>query len=481
MAEETGKIIGPSPLVGPSADAPLKLDDATLVGAFDGPPAAGGTSLTWPDGWLWDNLRRPYPFLDILSDNRELEALIADAVIVLPDRVLGDGEPVTLTYLSLDDLESPAVQFLLAGETLLTSGEDGVEYSYEVTESGEWLILQWSSSTVVAKLVCNVTALSAYPAWPVTCEAALTPSAVIPQIAGLAGVSVETEEGQENITAGPVILSEGYNCRLRTQEETRDVTGQPERSVIVDFEAGEGLGRFTRCQSKDDAIYTINGVAGDEQGRFFLTGDDCFIVRPIVGGLSLYNACTACCDCEDMAASYRAAKLLMDSQQTTIVPKLYNSRGYLWDAVRDFYIVRGNVSTDVSVLLRIFCRGSYSQSVQAVVVNRSKQELEDVLLVFTTYTDNGTSGIYVAGSGAIIGPDEEFTLSESSCAFGPFTKNIGTVAARSWRGFQYETLLKPSSLRADAITVFATVSTAYAEDITESCGIVKPVTREDIS
>lgn len=92
-------------------------------------------------------------------------------------------------------------------------------------------------------------------------------------------------------------LRAGRNIKLTYEGEGTD-------TIRVDAISGENLIEPNECENARQlppCIRTINGVAPNEDGEFFINGSDCIEVGELSGGIVIKDLCsTSCCGCDEL-------------------------------------------------------------------------------------------------------------------------------------------------------------------------------------
>lgn len=114
---------------------------------------------------------------------------------------------------------------------------------------------------------------------------------VRPQLRGIPRLVV-TNSGASVPLSSDIELQAGRNCRLVVDTTT------PIPSIRIDFIDGEGT--LDNCDCGENItdsppIRFINDIPGTADGKFYLEGDECIELEPIVNGLRLDNKCSAPC------------------------------------------------------------------------------------------------------------------------------------------------------------------------------------------
>lgn len=233
---------------------------------------------------------------------------------------------------------------------------------------GEFLVVQWYTSDVIATAVLYTPNMPGTPLSLVWDGAALSPSCVVRLPIGVTGITAagaSVPGGQCTLgwsvpsadppywldepapwysIAAPVTLAEGYNCKLETV--TNSEFKSPFNDVVrLSFIPGAGMGRTSGCVADNNAyIRYINGIGPNKAGRFDLGGDDCIQIQGDIGtypsgnihGLYIATTCSPCCQCSDYERSYAAVRKLMRNGLTYVASPLQIARGNLFGAVMDY-------------------------------------------------------------------------------------------------------------------------------------------------
>jgi hypothetical protein len=116
---------------------------------------------------------------------------------------------------------------------------------------------------------------------------------VVPSITGINRIIFDNANGTTYSVSGDVKIEARANLRL-----TYDGLNN---KIILD--AGNGLGLNTFCEDDRTPIKTINGVAPNEDGEFFLEFEDCSEWSPIQYGIIVRDTCSqTCAGCSETEA-----------------------------------------------------------------------------------------------------------------------------------------------------------------------------------
>ena len=129
----------------------------------------------------------------------------------------------------------------------------------------------------------------------------IQPRCVVPSIAGVTSIKLRNGSDVTEAIQGDIVFQAGTNFQLSYDLRT----GTPSDPHIITFSAisGEGLNQDCSCIPTDNlpCIKTINGIGGDTNGNFNLTGSDCIEVTGISNGAKLADSCAKpCCGCNEL-------------------------------------------------------------------------------------------------------------------------------------------------------------------------------------
>lgn len=178
--------------------------------------------------------------------------------------------------------------------------------------------------------------------------------------------------GATTVSSGPIVLAEGYNCRLTPEQVTAADGGRARTRLRVRLAPGDGQGRTPPCTDIAPVLRRINGVGPDAGGNLAIDVGGCYrlqrptvvvsesprTVEPTYGGapvqvaaaarlvseagyeepaaqaavaaatFALSNNCGPCCECRDFVNTYEGVRRL-DTRA-----RLIGVRG---EAVRDLH------------------------------------------------------------------------------------------------------------------------------------------------
>ena len=409
--------------------------------------------------WLENNRTRYYPHVQTAPP---MDAVLLDAVITLPASVAALASDNTKQGISIDhiDLAAEEISIVDNGTAPATGLFDSrlVAHTFVEDASGDYYIAHWyTDDGYSVKLV--------FDEWSVTVAAmpasysSTTPlcaSTVIIQPAKIAGLQAA---GELLDPTEPIILDEGYNCSLTVQPSA--VVGNENRNAILfAFQPGAGAGKYKDCADPEILLRRINGLGPDDVHNFDIAGDDCLFLRPIATGVELLTYCTPCCSCEDMVLTYEAIKKLLDNQQSTILPHLYNARGSLSSGISNFNAIKVAQTSNSSGFVRVFCRGGYIFQVQVVLMNPTSALIESDLTFTPSIDDDSIEGFLIDDSGYIFGAGATkiWTAQDPIGTWATDYTTTISIPARTWRGYQFELSADKDEDRKDALEFGCTVT-----------------------
>ncbi len=332
---------------------PGNLGDFSIFGieAFD--MSGGSDSLAFADGGRRriavnqsPSGGRDYPFMDPSEDVRDL---LGDFYLSFEDPGFAFVPPFRIGWLygfGTSGGSAPGYAFTPVNdrEIVVLDAEDQVVFSSENTISGgyqrqDWAgvrdVIQWITEDAVCRLV-------AFTKWdpgdddPIEYDLDLVPENGI-----LDPRTHDRRPGRVNqlladeTTLGPAVVVDfeaGYNTRM-TIQESEVVEGQRRvTQVVIDAQAGLGLGRYPGCQDSDVVLRQLNGQRPDARGNLRMDAIGCFqLVQPgtrtltddipsaevalTEATLTLKNGCQPCCDCDDIIRTYKGVKNIFEQFQ----------------------------------------------------------------------------------------------------------------------------------------------------------------------
>lgn len=483
--------------------------------------------------WLESNRKRPFPFVgpvEPVAGYTSIDECLVDAIITLPSTVpiistenteqavtieflgLGTLELLGLYYMDANDLDTLNIDqlYLLpvigtgiptvssssstdnpynahvavsdgaigGGTTLFDSRLNTHEFEYE--ELADHLVLHWWDDEYSVKVVLWRDSIPEVY-WPAEPTIPLTPSCVIIQPAK---VSQIVADGVVMDSTVPIILAEGYNCKLTATPNV--VVGSETRDIILaSFVPGEGLGRLKDCEEPEVFVRRINGVEPNDLGEFNLQGDPCIFFRPYHEGapdvdpdhdhgLTMFTYCTPCCTCDDMVTTYAAIKGQLDAQQASIVPMLYNARDALSKGIGRFSGIASSVGADeVTAFARVHCMEKYTFAMQLIIMNGTDSNVT-ANMTFEPQIDDGTiEGFYNTKSGQIVGPNDDWVQLDPGGTWAQYTAQM-VVAKQSWRIYQFQVMAIVAKDRQDMVSFVCDFGSdqpaAYTEQ--ETCSVI---------
>lgn len=167
-------------------------------------------------------------------------------------------------------------------------------------------LLYWETELITLKMVIRKNKLRMFSLYPDSAE--LEARAIYQFPKRVRSIQV----ADSVITGGKVKLTAGYNMSLSTDTESNIRTAN---TITCSAIMGAGKGIETKTCTGEDAfplVTSINGVKPNKDGDFYLTGDDCHTIGFTGSFVSLANACTPCCTCEDMSDTGKLLKAIED-------------------------------------------------------------------------------------------------------------------------------------------------------------------------
>lgn len=189
------------------------------------------------------------------------------------------------------------------------------------------LVIQWTTATGVCRVVQHI-------AWseddvPVDYLSTIEPrsSVLDPRCLDRMPLRIKSIrlEGEDPVSAGNLILQNGFNTELEVQPVSPNDGGRAETEILVGAEAGSGLGRYPGC-GEDNVLRRLGDATGDERGNLLLDGEACYRVQRIAtllhpnprlvdllpAALLLANDCGPCCECDQFVRVYEGIRRLYD-------------------------------------------------------------------------------------------------------------------------------------------------------------------------
>lgn len=438
--------------------------------------------------WLESNKTRAYPFTRPVAD---LDEALIDATITIPGSVAdlsteNEEQKLVIEHLDLAVIAQGSSHVAIAdnsiegGTTLFDSRVD--THTFDSYASSALTVAHWFNDEYSVKLVFDTTNLAGL-AWTQASAIPLTASTIIMQPSKVTSV---VADGTTMDPDDPIILAEGYNCELEVTPNIL-VGGERRDVVLVTFRPGAGQGRLSDCDDPDILLRRINGVEPDTAGNFNFAGDECMFLRPYhVGddaGMTLLTYCVPCCSCDEMVLTHAAMKQLLDTQQTAILPSLYNARDDLHTGIQRYNAIVNDLDGSAA-FHRVYCRGQYVFHVQAILMNGTDSAISSDL-TFTPRIDDAltVTGFAVTGSGYIFGDgsNQVWTAQDVTENWTDGYETSVTIPAGSWRGYQFELSVEKGKGSAD-LSEFScdfdatNISGSWSE---ETCDIVGVTCGED--
>lgn len=335
--------------------------------------------------WLTSNTTIAYPFVERVANpstptGPDFSNLVVDAFLTYPEEV---QKGIRLHSLTDPSGLTPAVEFRYDDNTVAFSGG-----SVRVTPMGPWLVLEWTSSTQLARLLLKTDAIAQYT-WP-----------ALPANAWLVGhalqpiqTHVKSLTAELNTFSGTVELVAGYNVRL-TNLPANDTTARGISQVVVDVQSGEGLGQYPTCSETTTPIMTINGVAPDAYGNYLVRSKECyrseipvsnptgdpFVIVP--NTLKLYNDCSPCCSCDDYVQVYDSVLRNLYTNAKKVSDQAYYVRDQLQSIV-DRWKTEKECREEPTLEVRVTPIPGWLVGVQMIVRNNGKDCSMDLKLAGT--------------------------------------------------------------------------------------------------
>lgn len=143
-----------------------------------------------------------------------------------------------------------------------------------------------------------------------------------------------TVDGDITFEEGDVRMRGGFNTELDSEPGVLEVSIIPR--------SGDGL--FEDCDDTSGTVRSLGGQSPTTDGNLSIQPDDCIRIEPALikivdggyevtpGRLFIHDDCKPCCDCEEKAAVWRAAKIIQD-RLISAVEKYQYLREYYNDKV----------------------------------------------------------------------------------------------------------------------------------------------------
>jgi len=259
--------------------------------------------------WTYSNIHVAYPFYPPVSAT--VKALVADALIVDPTNV---NEQIKLNGFTINAEDDITWDLLYA-----TSSDDFFDSAptTQIVDFGEWYILESALDGKTIRLLVSTEAIGTLVGYSITGMSATFIARVHQNSAGYI-TSIEFRDELNPLSTAvftePVIIKAGYNVTLVENNNEIELTVEP----------GTGEGKYPSECTEGSNLLSINGVAPDDSGNFYLGTGDCYnalqqltrindtFFTCTAYSLEMLNFCIACCSCEDYSNVYQALQNLYD-------------------------------------------------------------------------------------------------------------------------------------------------------------------------
>jgi hypothetical protein len=162
----------------------------------------------------------------------------------------------------------------------------------------------------------------------------IRPSRVIMGPPTLSGLVIRDGEQAASVLTGQAVLQAGDGIRLRIEED------DDRRVIVIDAVNDNELTASCDCgQPTGEPIYSINGVAADENGNINIAGLQCVDLQSQDTAIYVANPCSQpCCGCESaeaLTANLQPLKSLVAQNEQT-AGQLLRGQAKLEDIARQF-------------------------------------------------------------------------------------------------------------------------------------------------